>query len=253
MSKSDVFANLNAIKNNDLKIEKVSVGEVIAYADGIVFADQLDDVQAGELVSFGGEAYGLALNLEREKVGIIVLSGAEQIKTGDYVYRTGKILSINVSEEIVGRVINPLGQGIDGKATIKKDREMFLEKIAPGVIVREGVNQPLQTGIKAVDALIPIGRGQRELIIGDRNTGKSSIALASILNQMGQDVICVYVAIGQKKSTLAQFIQTLDDNGALAYTTVVSATASEPASLQFLAPYAGQAVAEYFLDKGKVV
>ena len=253
MSKSDVFANLNAIKNNDLKIEKVSVGEVIAYADGIVFADQLDDVQAGELVSFGGEAYGLALNLEREKVGIIVLSGAEQIKTGDYVYRTGKILSINVSEEIVGRVINPLGQGIDGKATIKKDREMFLEKIAPGVIVREGVNQPLQTGIKAVDALIPIGRGQRELIIGDRNTGKSSIALASILNQMGQDVICVYVAIGQKKSTLAQFIQTLDDNGALAYTTVVSATASEPASLQFLAPYAGQAVAEYFLDKGKDV
>ena len=253
MSKSDIFTNLDSIKNNDLAIKTVSIGKVIAYADGIVFADELNDVQAGELVTFGNNAYGLALNLEKEKVGIIVLSGASNIKTGDLVYRTNQILSIDVSDEIIGRVINPLGQAEDGKTAIKKDRAMLLEKIAPGVIVREGVNQPLQTGIKAIDALIPIGRGQRELIIGDRNTGKSSIALASILNQKDQDVICVYVAIGQKKSTLAQFIQVLDDKGALNYTTVVAASASESASLQFLAPYAGQAVAEYFLDKGKDV
>lgn len=262
MSKSDLFATLDALKNQDLDVKKVSVGKVIAYADGIVFADELSDVQAGELVTFGGagggesllnDAYGLALNLEKNRVGIIVLSGAEHIQTGDLVYRTHKILSIDVSEEIIGRVVNPLGQAQDGKSVIKKDQAMLLEKIAPGVIVREGVNQPLQTGIKAIDALIPIGRGQRELIIGDRNTGKSSIALATILNQRDQDVICVYVAIGQKKSTLAQFIQVLDDKGALTYTTVVSASASEPASLQFLAPYAGQAVAEYFLQKGKDV
>jgi F-type H+-transporting ATPase subunit alpha len=253
MSKSDIFTNLDSIKNNDLTVKTVSIGKVIAYADGIVFADELNDVQAGELVTFGSDAYGLALNLEKDKVGIIVLSGASNIKTGDLVYRTNQILSINVSDEIIGRVINPLGQAEDGKSAIKKDRAMLLEKIAPGVIVREAVNQPLQTGIKAVDALIPIGRGQRELIIGDRNTGKSSIALASILNQKDQDVVCVYVAIGQKKSTLAQFIQVLDDKGALNYTTVVSASASESASLQFLAPYAGQAVAEYFLDKGKDV
>lgn len=253
MSKSDIFANLDSIKNSDLNIKKVSVGKVISYADGIVFSDELNDVKAGELVFFDNDSFGLALNLEKERVGIIVLSGAENIRTGDLVYRTNKILSIDVSDEIIGRVVDPLGRAEDGKAAIKKDKSMLLEKIAPGVIVREAVNQPLQTGIKAIDALIPIGRGQRELIIGDRNTGKSSIALASILNQKGQDVICVYVAIGQKKSTLAQFIQVLDDKGALDYTTVVSASASESASLQFLAPYAGQAVAEYFLDKGKDV
>ncbi len=253
MSKSDIFANLSSIKTADLQVKEVSVGKVISFADGIVFTDQLRDVQSGELVSFGGEAYGLALNLEREKVGIIVLSGAEQIRAGDFVYRTGKILSINVSDEIVGRVVDPMGQAVDGKSAIAADKEMFLEKIAPGVIAREGVNQPMQTGIKAVDALIPIGRGQRELIIGDRNTGKSSVALASILNQKGQDMICIYVAIGQKKSTLAQFIQVLEDKGAMEYTTVVSASASEAASLQFLAPYSGQAVAEYFLAKGKDV
>lgn len=253
MSKSDLFTNLKSIKNTDLGIKAVSIGKVISYADGIVFADELNDVQAGELVTFGNDAFGLALNLEKDRVGIIVLSGAEKIKTGDLVYRTNQILSIDVSDEIIGRVVNPLGQAEDGKSAIKKDKAMLLEKIAPGVIVREGVNQPLQTGIKAIDALIPIGRGQRELIIGDRNTGKSSIALATILNQKDQDVICIYVAIGQKKSTLAQFVQILDDKGALNYTTVVSASASEPASLQFLAPYAGQAVAEYFLDKGKDV
>ncbi len=253
MSKSDIFANLGSIKDKDLSVERISVGKVISYADGIVFTDELQDVQAGELVTFDSGVFGLALNLEKNRVGIIVLSGLAKIKTGDFVYRTGKILSINVSDEIVGRVIDPLGQAEDGKSAIAVGKEMFLEKIAPGVIDREGVNQPLQTGVKAVDALIPIGRGQRELIIGDRNTGKSSIALASILNQKGQDVICIYVAIGQKKSTLAQFIQTLEDKGAMSYTTVVSASASEPASLQFLAPYSGQAVAEYFLEQGKDV
>lgn len=253
MSKSDIFANLDSIKDSDLKVKKVSVGKIISYSDGIVFTDQLQDVQSGELVSFGENAFGLALNLEKEKVGIIVLSGSENIRAGDFVYRTGKILSVNVSEEIIGRVIDPLGQAIDGKSAIAPDKEMFLEKIAPGVIAREAVNQPMQTGVKAVDALIPIGRGQRELIIGDRNTGKSSIALASILNQKDQNMICVYVNIGQKKSTLAQFIQILEDKGAMAYTTIVSASASDAASLQFLAPYAGQAVAEYFLDKGKDV
>ncbi len=253
MSKVDVFNHLNTLKSQDLNLQAVTVGKVIAYADGIVFADELNDVQAGELVSFESGATGLALNLEKDKVGIIVLAGADQIKTGDLVYRSKQILAIDVSEEIIGRVVNPLGQVEDGKAAIQKDKSMLLEKIAPGVIVREAVNQPLQTGIKAIDALIPIGRGQRELIIGDRNTGKSSIALATILNQKGQDVICVYVAIGQKKSTLAQFIQVLDDKGALEYTTVVAASASEAASLQFLAPYAGQAIAEYFLEKGKDV
>ncbi len=253
MTKSDIFANLSAISKDDLAPQETSVGTIISYADGIVFADQLHDVQAGELVTFGGDTYGLVLNLEKERVGIIVLAGPETLKAGDNVYRTGKILSINVSDEVIGRVINPMGQAIDGKSAIAKDKEMFLEKIAPGVITREGVNQPMQTGIKAIDALIPIGRGQRELIIGDRNTGKSSVALASILNQKGQDMICIYVAIGQKKSTLAQFVQVLEDKGAMEYTAVVSASASESASLQFLAPYAGQAVAEYFLAKGKDV
>ncbi|MBU1033482.1 F0F1 ATP synthase subunit alpha [Patescibacteria group bacterium] len=253
MPKSDIFANLYSIKEADLKVSQSSVGKVISYADGIVFTDQLEDVQSGELVTFGENAYGLALNLEKEKVGIIVLSGGEQIRPGDLVHRTGKILSINVSEDIIGRVINAMGNAIDGKADIARGKDMFLEKIAPGVIDREAVNQPMQTGIKAVDALIPIGRGQRELIIGDRNTGKSSVALGSILNQKGQDMICVYVSIGQKKSTLAQFIQVLEDKGAMEYTIVVAASASDAASLQFLAPYAGQAVAEYFLDKGKDV
>lgn len=253
MSKSDIFSSLDSINKKDLDLEQVSVGKVLSYADNIAFVDQLDDVESGELLRFTGGATGLALNLEKDKVGIIVLSGADKIKAGDFVRRTGKILSINVSEDIIGRVINPLGKAIDGRSSIKVDKQMYLEKIAPGVIAREGVNQPLQTGIKAIDSLIPIGRGQRELIIGDRNTGKSSIALATILNQQDQNVICIYVAIGQKKSTLAQFVQTLDDKGALAYTTIVSATASEPASLQYLAPYAGQAVAEYFLDKGKDV
>lgn len=246
------FANLAALKL-ETSLRTDSVGKVISYVDGIVFADELYDVQAGELVTIGDGAYGLVLNLEPERVGIITLTGAEHIKAGDTIFRTQQILSVPVADEIVGRVINPLGQALDGKAELSPSKFMRLEKIAPGVIERQSVDQPLQTGIKAIDALIPIGRGQRELIIGDRNTGKSSIALSTILNQQGQDVTCIYVAIGQKKSNLAAFIQTLEDHGAMAYTTVVSAAASDPASLQFLAPYAGQAVAEYFLEQGKDV
>lgn len=251
MTQGSLLSDIKALKTADFAVTGESVGRVLSYADGIIFTDGLEDVQAGELIRFDGDLYGLALNLEKDKVGIIALDRMPNLKTGDFAYRTGRILSINVSDEIIGRVVSPLGQALDGKAPIKEDKLMYLEKIAPGVMQREGVNQPMQTGIKAIDALIPIGRGQRELIIGDRSTGKSSIALGSILNQKGQNMICVYVAIGQKKSTLAQFVQTLEDHGAMDYTIIVSASASEPASLQFLAPYAGQAIAEYFLAQGK--
>lgn len=253
MTQSSFLSEIKDLKTAKVAIKGESVGRVLSYADGIIFTDGLDDVQAGELLRFDGDLYGLALNLEKDKVGIIALDRMPDLKAGDFVRRTGRILSINVSDEIVGRVVDPLGQVLDGKAAIKEDKLMYLEKIAPGVMQREGVNQPMQTGIKAIDALIPIGRGQRELIIGDRSTGKSSIALATILNQKGQNMICVYVAIGQKKSTLAQFVQTLEDHGAMDYSVIVSASASEPASLQYLAPYAGQAIAEYFLDKGQDV
>lgn len=253
MKQSSLLADIKAFKNSDLKVAGQSVGRVISYADGIIFTDGLEDVQAGELLRFDGDLYGLVLNLEKDRVGIIALDRMPDLKTGDFAYRTGRILSINVSSEMIGRVVNPLGQPLDGKAPIAEDKLMYMEKIAPGVMQREGVNQPMQTGIKAIDALIPIGRGQRELIIGDRSTGKSAIALASILNQKDQNMICVYVAIGQKKSTLAQFVQTLEDHAALDYSIIVSASASEPASLQFLAPYAGQSIAEYFLDQGKDV
>lgn len=253
MTQSSFLSEIKDLKTAKVAIKGESVGRVLSYADGIIFTDGLDDVQAGELLRFDGDLYGLALNLEKDKVGIIALDRMPDLKAGDFVRRTGRILSINVSDEIVGRVVNPLGQVLDGKAAIKEDKLMYLEKIAPGVMQREGVNQPMQTGIKAIDALIPIGRGQRELIIGDRSTGKSSIALATILNQKGQNMICVYVSIGQKKSTLAQFVQTLEDHGAMDYSVIVSASASEPASLQYLAPYAGQAIAEYFLDKGQDV
>lgn len=253
MTQSSFLSEIKDLKTAKVAIKGESVGRVLSYADGIIFTDGLDDVQAGELLRFDGDLYGLVLNLEKDKVGIIALDRMPDLKAGDFVRRTGRILSINVSDEIVGRVVDPLGQVLDGKAAIKEDKLMYLEKIAPGVMQREGVNQPMQTGIKAIDALIPIGRGQRELIIGDRSTGKSSIALATILNQKGQNMICVYVAIGQKKSTLAQFVQTLEDHGAMDYSVIVSASASEPASLQYLAPYAGQAIAEYFLDKGQDV
>ena len=229
------------------------VGTITSYSDGVAIVSGLDEVMAGELVKLGSNAIGLALNLKSESVGIVVLTGGEELSIGDEVTTTGKLLSIGVSDDIVGRVVDPLGGAIDGKPQITPTSYEPLEKIAPGVITRKPVSVPLQTGIKAVDAMIPVGRGQRELIIGDRGTGKSAVALSTILNQADEDVICVYVVIGQKRQFLAQTIALLEQAGAMEYTTIVAATASDSAAMQFLAPYAGVSVAEFFLNQGKDV
>jgi F-type H+-transporting ATPase subunit alpha len=230
-----------------------SVGEITSYADGVVQASGLDDLQAGEIVDVAGKRFGLALNLGETSVGIVVLGDPMDIRVGDSVARTGRVLSIGVSDGVIGRVIGCLGESLDGRGPVTVDKYMPLEKIAPGVMARQSVTVPLQTGIKAIDAMIPIGRGQRELIIGDRSTGKTAIALGTILNQKKENVICVYVAIGQKRAAIAQTMKVLEDNDAMDYTIVVSASASVSAAEQFLAPYSGLAVAEYFLDKGKDV
>lgn len=230
------------------------VGKIVSFGDGIAKIEGLSDVMAGELVDFGQGTFGLALNLEKnDRVGVVLLGEMKNLTTGIEVYGTGQILSIGVSDEIIGRVVNPLGEALDGKTPIAIKKYMPLEAVAPGVMTRQSVTVPLQTGIKAIDALIPIGRGQRELIIGDRGTGKSAIGLGTILNQTKGDMICVYVAIGQKRSFLSQTISMLEARGAMEYTTIVSASASDTASQQFLAPYAGVAVAEYFLAQGKDV
>lgn len=253
--KSSLFQQPLAEIVSDLELEskKESVGRVISLGDGVIQASGLDNVQASELIDLGQNVYGLALNLKEHSVGIITLSDAPHLTAGDTIRRTGRILSIGVNDKILGRVVNSLGQTLDGGSELSPETYLPLEKIAPGVMARQEVDQPLQTGIKAIDSMIPIGRGQRELIIGDRSTGKSSIALATILNQADQDVICVYVAIGQKGSTLAQTQQVLEEHGALDYTTIVAATASQSAAEQFLAPYSGQAIAEYFLEQGRDV
>ncbi|NCN45040.1 MAG: F0F1 ATP synthase subunit alpha [Candidatus Pacebacteria bacterium CG10_big_fil_rev_8_21_14_0_10_36_11] len=240
---------------DDIKISsKVeSVGEVISYSDGVVKASGLQEVQAGEIVEIAGKKLGLALNLNEDSVGIVVMGDPRGIGVGDVVSRTGRILSVGVSDAVLGRVVDSLGRAIDGKGTIAINKYMPLEKMAPGVMTRKSVSVPLQTGIKAVDAMIPVGRGQRELIIGDRSTGKTAIALGTILNQKQEDVICVYVAIGQKRASVAQTMKTLDENGAMDYSIVVSASASDSAAEQFLAPYTGLAIAEYFLEKGRDV
>lgn len=230
-----------------------SVGEIFAFGDGIAQVRGLDDVQAGELIDVGNNQFGLALNLEKKQVGVVLLGDTRHLSAGSVVKRTGTILSIGVGDEILGRTINALGQPVDGKPQFPVEKQMLLERIAPGVMTRQSVTVPLQTGIKAIDAMIPIGRGQRELIIGDRATGKTAIALGTILNQADQNMICVYVSIGQKGSTLAQTKQILADRGAMDYTIIVAATAAEPAAQQFLAPYAGLAAAEYFLEQGKDV
>ncbi|HCC84432.1 MAG TPA: F0F1 ATP synthase subunit alpha [Candidatus Pacebacteria bacterium] len=230
-----------------------SVGQILAFADGVVKVSGLDKVQAGELVDLGEARFGLALNLEEDSVSLVVLGNNKDLKVGDTVKRTGRILSVGVSDKILGRTVDSLGLAIDGKGDLPVTKYMPLEKVAPGVMTRKSVTVPLQTGTKAIDAMIPIGRGQRELIIGDRSTGKTAIALGTILNQAGQDVLCVYVCIGQKRSSLAQTKQLLEERGAMAYTTIVAATASDSASQQFLAPYTGLAIAEYFLDQGKDV
>jgi F-type H+-transporting ATPase subunit alpha len=232
-------------------VDVSEVGTVVSVGDGIARVYGLDRVMAGELVQFPHDIAGLALNLEEDNVGVVLLGEASEIKEGDEVKRTGKIMSVPVGPALVGRVVNPLGVPIDGKGPINTTEFYPIERLAPGVVDRKPVKEPLQTGLKAVDAMIPIGRGQRELIIGDRQTGKTAVAVDTIINQKGKSVICVYVAIGQKKSTVAQVVRTLEENGAMDYTIVVNASASDPAPMQYLAPYGGCAMAEYFLYNGQ--
>ena len=239
------------IKDFDKKVAMEEVGTVISAGDGIAKVYGLDNVMAGELVEFPGGIYGMTLNLEEDNVGVVIMGDFLSIKEGDTVKRTGKIASVPVGPELVGRVVNSLGQPIDGKGPINAKQTDVIEKVAPGIVLRKPVHEPVQTGIKAIDSMIPIGRGQRELIIGDRQTGKTAIALDTIINQKGQDMICVYVAIGQKRSTVAQVVQTLEEHGAMDYTIVVAATASDPAPLQFIAPLTGCTMGEYFRDNGK--
>jgi F-type H+/Na+-transporting ATPase subunit alpha len=241
------------INQSSVDVEKQTVGTVKAYGDGVVKVTGLDDCQSGELIDLGNNQFGLALNLEKTETGIVVLGDAAHLKAGDTVKKTGQILSVGVSDEILGRTVDVLGRPIDGGNNILPEKRMLLEKKAPGIMPRESVKQPMHTGLKAVDALVPIGRGQRELIIGDRSTGKTAVALGTILNQKGENLICIYVCIGQKRSSLAQTIEILNKAGAMEYTTVVGATASVSAAEQFLAPYTGQAISEFFLEKGKDV
>jgi proton translocating ATP synthase, F1 alpha subunit len=239
------------IENYDSAVNVSETGSVISVGDGIARIYGLENVMAGELVDFGKDVFGLALNLEEDQVGVVLLGDYQSIKEGDQVKRTGRIISIPVGEAMIGRVVNALGEPIDGKGPLSSETFQPLERLAPGVIDRQPVKQPLQTGLKAIDGMIPIGRGQRELIIGDRQTGKTTVALDTILNQKGGDVICIYVAIGQKRSTVAQVVKTLEEHGAMEYTIVVTATASDPAPMQYIAPYAGCAIGEYFRDSSR--
>lgn len=241
------------IQNYDSKIECAETGTVILVGDGIARAHGLEKCMANELVEFSNGEYGMALNLEENSVALVILGSDEGIKEGDVVKRTGRVVSVPVGQALIGRVVDALGQPIDGKGPISASEMRPIESPAPGIIERKGVSVPLQTGIKAIDSMIPIGRGQRELIIGDRQTGKTVLGLDTIINQKGQDVICIYVAIGQKRSTVAQLVETLTVAGAMDYTIVVSATASELAPLQYIAPYSGCAMGEYFMAQGKDV
>ncbi|MDQ2840425.1 MAG: F0F1 ATP synthase subunit alpha [Acidobacteriota bacterium] len=236
------------IQNFDAVSNVSETGSVISVGDGIARVFGLENVMAGELVEFGPETVGIALNLEEDQVGAVLLGDYTNIKEGDQVRRTGRIISIPVGEAMIGRVVNALGQPIDGKGAINTTEFSPLERLAPGVVDRQSVKQPLQTGIKAIDAMVPIGRGQRELIIGDRQTGKTTVALDTIINQKGGDMICIYVAIGQKRSTVAQVVRILEEHGAMDYSIVVAATASDPAPMQYIAPYAGCTIGEYFRD-----
>ena len=238
------------IKNYNVDLNVDDVGTVIEIGDGIAHVHGLSKAMAGELLDFGNDIYGLVLNLEQDNVGAVILGGDTAIKEGDMVKRTGTIMQVPVGEAMVGRVVDALGRPVDGKGPINTTEYRPVEYKAPGIADRKSVHEPLQTGLKAIDALVPIGRGQRELIIGDRGTGKTAIAVDTILNQKGQNCICVYVAIGQKASTVARVVKTLEDAGAMEYTIVVVATASDSAPLQYLAPYSGVAMAEYFMYKG---
>jgi F-type H+/Na+-transporting ATPase subunit alpha len=241
------------IENYQAEIQVSDVGTVISVGDGIARVHGLDNVMAGELVEFSNGVMGMAQNLEENNVGIIILGPFTDIKEGDEVRRTGRIMEVPVGAELIGRVVNSLGQPVDGMGPINATKTRPVEAIAPGVMARKSVHEPLQTGIKAIDALVPIGRGQRELIIGDRQTGKTSVAIDTILNQKGQNMICIYVAIGQKESTVRNAVETLRKHGALEYSIVVTASASQPAPLLFLAPYAGVTMAEEFMYDGKHV
>ena len=241
------------IKYYENAIEQTETGTVTMVGDGIARAAGLDNCMAGELVQFESGTYGMAQNLEENSVSIVLLGDDEGIKEGSTIKRTGKVVSVPVGEGMISRVVNALGQPIDGKGPIEAADYRAIESPAPGILERQPVKQPLQTGIKAIDSMIPIGRGQRELIIGDRQTGKTVIATDTIINQKGKDVLCIYVAIGQKRSTVATLVENLEKNGAMAYTTVVCATASELSPLQYIAPYAGCAMGEYFMNKGKHV
>ena len=241
------------IKNYKNAIEQSETGTIILVGDGIAKAHGLDNCMANELVEFSNGEFGMALNLEEKVVSIVMLGTDAGIKEGDIVKRTGRVISVPVGDGMIGRVVNALGQPIDGKGPIETKETRPIESQAPGIIERKSVSVPLQTGIKAIDSMIPIGRGQRELIIGDRQTGKTVIATDTIINQKGKDCLCIYVAIGQKNSTVAQLVETLEKAGAMEYTTVVSASASEMAPLQYIAPYSGCAMAEYFMAQGKDV
>ncbi len=239
------------IQNLQVSADTRNQGTVVSVTDGICRVHGLSDVMQGEMIEFPGNTFGLALNLERDSVGAVVLGEYEHISEGDVVKATGRILDVPVGPELLGRVVNSLGQPIDGKGPINAKMTDVIEKVAPGVIARQSVSQPVQTGLKAIDAMVPVGRGQRELIIGDRQTGKTAVAIDTIINQKGKGVYCVYVAIGQKASTVATVVRKLEENGAMAYTIVVAATASESAAMQYIAAYSGCTMGEYFRDRGE--
>ncbi|MDX9913420.1 MAG: F0F1 ATP synthase subunit alpha [Candidatus Moranbacteria bacterium] len=241
------------IENFESQTKTEKVGKVLEIGDGVARISGLSEAMASEMLEFNDGTVAVALNLEEDQVGAMVLGDYKGIKEGDEVKSTGRILSIPVTEKMIGRVINPLGQAIDGKEEIKADKFYPIEKVAPGVIERKSVHQPVQTGIKAIDAMIPVGRGQRELIIGDRQTGKTAIAIDTIINQKGQDMICIYVAIGQKESKISRIVAELEKNGAMDHTIVIVAGASDPAAFSFISPYSGAAIGEYFMDQGKDV
>lgn len=246
--KNDLLSKISAWSD---QVKPVSVGTILTLGDGVAKVSGLDNAMMSELIEFPGNTYGLALSLEKEHVGVVMLGSYSHLQEGDSVTATGKILSIPVGPEFLGRLVNPLGEAIDGKPNPVGADIYPIERIASGVITRQHVSQPLQTGIVAIDAMIPVGRGQRELIIGDRGVGKSSIAITTIINQAKEGVKCIYVTIGQKRSFVAQLVNTLEEYGAMKYTTIVAATASDPASMQFLAPYAGAALGEYYARNGQ--
>jgi F-type H+/Na+-transporting ATPase subunit alpha len=234
-----------------LDVDIAEVGAVVSVGDGIARVQGVDKTMAGEMLEFSNGLYGIALNLEEDSVGTVLLGQSEDLKEGDQVKRTGRIMSVPVGDEMLGRVVNALGQPVDGKGPVATTRFAPIERLAPGVTDRQPVKEPLQTGLKAIDAMIPIGRGQRELIIGDRQTGKTAVAIDAIINQKGKDVICIYNAVGQKQSTIAQVVRTLEENGAMEYSIVVAASASEPSPLLYISPYSACAIGEFFRDSGR--